>query len=190
MTDSATADLRHEHELVLLVVEAAEREAESLRVGEVHPASIEQIVEFTRGFTDGCHHAKEEQVLFPWLRQKPLTPGIPASPSDMVMVMLSEHETGRQAIRTIVENLPAVAIDEQARASVAENLALYAQLLRVHIKKENDVLFPLADRLLDEEEGQRMAAEFERVEEERAGGVTHEQYRRLAEELASSSSHG
>jgi hemerythrin-like domain-containing protein len=184
MTESPTVQLRHEHELVLLVVTAMEREAESLRAGEVHSATIEQMVDFTRNFTDGCHHGKEEQVLFPWLRDMPPTPGVPAAPRDIVAVMLSEHDAGRQAIRGITENLPAADADERARTAVADNLAAYARLLRMHIHKENDVLFPLADRLLNETNRQRIAAEFERIEKERAGGVTHEGYERLARQLA------
>ena len=98
--------------------------------------------------------------------------------------MLSEHDAGRQAIRGIAENLPAAEADEQARTAVADNLAAYARLLRMHIHKENDVLFPLADRLLDEANRERIAAEFERVERERTGGVTHDAYERLAKQLA------
>jgi hemerythrin-like domain-containing protein len=184
MTESPTVQLRREHELVLLVVAAMEREAESLRAGEVHAATIAQMVGFTRNFTDGCHHGKEEQVLFPWLKDMPPTPGVPAAPRDIVAVMLSEHDAGRQAIRAIAENLPAADTDEQARTTVADNLAAYARLLRMHIHKENEVLFPLADRLLDEANRERIAAEFERVEQERAGGVTHDDYERLAKQLA------
>lgn len=98
--------------------------------------------------------------------------------------MLSEHEAGRQAIRGIAENLPAAETDEQARMAVADNLAADARLLHMHIHKENEVLFPLAERLLNDDDRQRMAAEFERVEQERTGGKTHEMYERLAKQLA------
>ena len=94
-----------------------------------------------------------------------------------VSVMLAEHETGRVFVRAIDENLPRAAaevpVDEAARTAVADNLALYAELLRMHIHKENEVLFPLAERTLDDETKHALAAEFERVEAEETGAGVH-----------------
>jgi hemerythrin-like domain-containing protein len=164
---------------VLLVVEAMEREAASIeRTGRVHADEVEKMVEFSRHFTDGCHHAKEEKVLFPLLEQRDPAAGGPVS------VMLSEHEAGRAAIAAIAANLPAAASDAEARRAVAENLGLYAHLLRLHINKENLVLFPLADRVLAEGDRQRLASEFERVETAETGPGVHEHYHDLAHELA------
>jgi hemerythrin-like domain-containing protein len=61
-----TETLRHEHEVVALVVAAMDREADAIEAGA--PVDVERVgkmVEFTREFTDGCHHSKEVLVLFP-----------------------------------------------------------------------------------------------------------------------------
>jgi hemerythrin-like domain-containing protein len=179
MSENPTDQLRQEHELVLLVVEAMEREVAFIgRTGQVHADDIAKMVDFTRHFTDGCHHAKEEQVLFPLLERTDPAAGGPVS------VMLSEHEAGRAAIGTIAANLPAAGTDPAARRAVAENLALYAQLLRLHINKENMVLFPLADRVLGEQDRRELTVAFERVETEETGLGAHERYHELARELA------
>jgi hemerythrin-like domain-containing protein len=159
-----------------MVVAAMEREVEALRSGEVHEQTIARMVEFTRGFTDGCHHAKEEKVLFPLLEQRSPQAGGPVS------VMLSEHMAGRQAVGAIADGLPQARDSDAARAAVAANLALYAELLRLHINKENAVLFPLAERTLGGDDKRRLAEGFDRVEAETGEGE-HERYQRLAHEL-------
>jgi hemerythrin-like domain-containing protein len=139
---------------------------------------VEQMVDFTRNFTDGCHHRKEEKVLFPALKERSAAAGGPVS------VMLSEHEAGREAIGKIAEALPLADVDATARETVARNLALYAELLRLHINKENTVLFPLAERTLSDQEQAVLAEEFERIEEEETGAGVHDRYHALAHDLA------
>ena len=184
MAEGVTDQLRHEHELVLMVVEAMDREdADIERTGRVRRERVAQMVDFTKNFTDGCHHSKEETVLFPMLEERS------AAARGPVSVMLSEHEAGREAIRAIDAALPDADVSEAARTMVAENLALYAHLLRLHIDKENTVLFPLADRLLNDQEQEMLVAEFERIEEETGAGV-HERYHELAHTLATSPREG
>ena len=177
MPAAPTDQLRHEHELVLIVAEAMDREAAALRAGHVHEQTIARMVDFTRSFTDGCHHNKEEKVLFPLLEQRSPQAGGPVS------VMLSEHAAGREAIAAIDANLPRAGDSEAARTTVADNLALYAELIRLHINKESNVLFPLAERTLGDEDTRRLAEEFDRVEDETGEGV-HEKYHRMAHELS------
>jgi hemerythrin-like domain-containing protein len=177
--DSPTEELKQEHALVLLVVEAMEREVAYIEAQDkVHAERVAQMVDFTRNFTDGCHHAKEERLLFPILEERSRTG------AGQVSILLSEHMAGRDAVRAIADNLPRVDEDEAARKAVAENLGLYAFLLRLHINKEDTVLFPLADEVLSDQEAELLAEEFERVETEETGEGIHERYQQLAHELA------
>ena len=161
MTGSPTEELMQEHVLVLMVVEAMEREVAFVEEsGRVHTDRVAQMLDFTRSFTDGFHHYKEEEVLFPVLEERS------RAAAGQVSVLLSEHMAGRDAVSAIAENLPAANEDAAARAAVAENLKLYAFLLRLHVNKEDTVLFPLADELLSDQEAEIMGAEFERAAEE------------------------
>lgn len=174
-----TSELTHEHEVVLLVVAAMEREAARIRAGgQIDSESVEKMVIFTREFTDACHHTKEEQVLFPLLTEK-----VPAAVNP-VNVMLAEHEQGRAHVRAIAEALPEAGTgDPFAAFAVAGGLEGYTGLLRAHIEKENKVLFPLAERSLGAEDKAVLASEFERVEREETGKGVHEKYHALAHEL-------
>jgi hemerythrin-like domain-containing protein len=177
----ATAELRREHQDVCLVVNAADRQASTIReTRRVDADWIRDFVEFSRAFTDGCHHSKEERHLFPLLQER--APELTRGP---VGVMLAEHDGGRERIRRLLACLEqAEAGDAAAVATAAEQLAAYSQLLRSHIAKENNVLFPLADRVLTDEDQVALDAAFERVEHEETGAGEHERLHSLAERLA------
>jgi hemerythrin-like domain-containing protein len=179
-----TRELTEEHKTISPVVAAMEREAEHIRTtGLIRGRRVSEMVEFTRGFTDGCHHAKEEQALFPVLlersdRSRPL-----------VDVMLREHEGGRQRVAAIEAALPAaVAGDRAALSAVAQELANYASLLTSHIAKEHHLLFPLTDRTLSGDEQEAVGAEFARIEHEVTGEEAHRAYAEMAARIASETS--
>jgi hemerythrin-like domain-containing protein len=180
MDPSPVAELKHEHSYVGMVVAAMEREAAHIRAsGEVNADAVRQMVEFTREFTDGCHHGKEEQALFPRLLERS------DQSRTIVAMMLKEHEAGRMRVRAIATDLePASQGDRDAALRVAANLESYAALLTGHIAKENNVLFPLADRVLDEQDKSWLAGEFGRIEHEETGAGGHARFEALAQELA------
>ncbi len=102
-----------------------------------------------------------------------------------VAVMLHEHELGRAHVAAVADNIAAAAAGvASARTVVAERLAAYASLLRQHISKEDNILYPMADRVFSEEDQAALAADFERVERDEIGEGVHQRYEALARELA------
>ncbi len=178
---SATAILKHEHEIILLVLKGVERGAESLDetlAGE--PDWLDTLVDFFRTFVDRCHHTKEEKHLFPLMEAR----GVPKE-SGPIGVMLAEHEQGRARVRAVADAATAAqAGDVAARRTARDNLLGYVELLRSHIAKENTALFPMADRVLSADDQAGLEAAFERVEAEEMGEGTHERYHELAHRLA------
>jgi hemerythrin-like domain-containing protein len=175
-----TETLKHEHQVILLVLDAAEREAHSIRAtGAPHVDQIGEMVDFFRNFVDRCHHGKEERHLFPKMNEK----GMPVG-TGPIAVMLHEHEQGRAAVRAVADALARVKAGEaQAAGALPEGLFAYVALLRNHISKENNVLFPMADRMLSPGDQQVLAEAFEKVETEEMGEGTHERYHQLAHRL-------
>ncbi len=176
-----TETLKHEHQVILLVLGAAEREAQSIQDGgAIHAEMVADMVDFFRSFADACHHAKEEKLLFVKLGER----GMPAY-SGPVAVMLQEHEEGRRLVRSVAEALPAARDgDPAAVALVRDNLRTYAEFLRAHIAKEDNILFPMADRLLSAQDQRDLSEAFSRVEAEEIGQGVHEKYHELAHRLA------
>jgi hemerythrin-like domain-containing protein len=176
-----TEELVHEHKVILHVLDAAERETERIEeAGNVDIAKVEQILDFIRDFADRCHHGKEEGALFRAMERRGM-----AAESGPLAFMLHEHEIGRERVRLISEVLPQAAKgDPQAVAAVRDNLLAYVRLLRDHIDKEDNLLYPMADRLLTPEDQEELEKEFARVESEEMGAGTHEKYHDLAHKLA------
>jgi hemerythrin-like domain-containing protein len=171
MTIPATQVLRNEHEAILRMLEATEEVARRLtRGGHVAPVTLYDLIEFFQLFADRCHHGKEEDVLFPRLEAL----GMPRA-GGPIEVMLGEHEQGRNLIQQMLAEAKAYA-DGAAEAGPrwAGAARSYAALLGEHIMRENNVLFPMAERLLSETEQQELAIAFERIEVGKMGAGTHQ----------------
>jgi hemerythrin-like domain-containing protein len=154
-----TEVLREEHRVILRALELLETAARRLDRGAPLPEGwLGDLVAWLRGFADRNHHAKEETALFPAM----VKAGVP-SLGGPIGVMLEEHERGRALIHGLESG------DPSARAAAARE---YVAMLREHIEKENDVLFPLADAVLDEAAQRALGRQFEGVEAEQGRQVS------------------
>ena len=145
--------LREEHRVILRALDALEAAAARLAGGRPLPEGWwPEIIAWLRGFADKNHHSKEESSLFPAM----VKAGAPSA-GGPIGVMLEEHERGRALVRAMEAGEPA------ARAAKARE---YVVFLREHIDKENGVLFPLADAVLDETAQRALQREFDAVEAE------------------------
>jgi hemerythrin-like domain-containing protein len=178
----ATDILMSEHRVIERVIGALETGAGRLEAGEaMDVAFFLQAADFIKGFADGCHHRKEEGVLFKALARNGMS-----EEAGPVAVMLAEHELGRTYTRGMREAaLKLQAGDESARAAVVRNALGYAALLRQHIMKEDRMLFPMAGRVIPQGEQEQVVLDFETVEQEETGEGIHEKYLALADWLIS-----
>ena len=176
----ATDILSNEHQVILRVIAALECAAQKLESGQaVRPAFFLDAADFIKGFADGCHHQKEEGVLF----KRMVENGMPKD-SGPIAVMLSEHEQGRAFTRAMREAAILLqAGNNNAVPSVVKNARDYAALLKEHIYKEDNVLFPMAERVIPLEQQVNVTMEFDHIEHEETGTGVHEKYLTLAEKL-------
>jgi hemerythrin-like domain-containing protein len=185
----ATDILMSEHRVIERVIASLETAAARLERGEdVRPGFFLDAADFVKGFADGCHHKKEEGVLFPTL----VANGMPQR-GGPIAVMLAEHEQGRAYIRGLREAAsrlealgPSAGQSDAltaARQAVIANAQGYAHLLREHIAKEDGVLFPMAAQVIPLAKQGAVVEEFERVEHEETGEGVHEKYLALAGKL-------
>jgi len=177
---TATEILRNEHEAILRMLDATQEVIQRLRRRErVEPQILRQLLEFFRLFADRCHHGKEEDLLFPLLEKK----GMPRG-GGPIGVMLAEHDMGRGFVRQMAETSAAYASgDKAAAAQWSSAAAQYAELLREHIAKENEVLFVMAERILSRAEQMELAKAFEEGEVEKMGAGTHERLHAMMDQL-------
>jgi hemerythrin-like domain-containing protein len=90
--------------------------------------------------------------------------------------MLDEHASGRGHVGVMAARLErAAAGDRDALAAFVKHAAALDDLLREHIAKEDGVLFPMADELLEGAPAEALLADFRRIECE-AGGRRHQEW--------------
>jgi hemerythrin-like domain-containing protein len=173
----ATEILMAEHRVIERVLLALEHVATRVEQGDtVDAAFFTDAVTFIREFADGCHHRKEEGVLFPAMHDA----GLPWD-SGPLAVMLDEHERGRNHTRGIHDAAALIADgDEAGRDALVAHARAFVALLREHIAKEDQVLFPLADARLPDAERDAVSREVARLQ---ADEGTHDAFARLAEDL-------
>ena len=76
-----------------------------------------------------------------------------------------EHDQGRAHVRAIEVAAQKALVGEAGQtAIIAENAKGYAALLRGHIEKEDDILYPLAERVLPEKVRSRMLDAYTQAE--------------------------
>jgi hemerythrin-like domain-containing protein len=176
----ATDILMAEHRVIERVLAVLNTAAERLEQGQpVRPGFFIDASDFIKGFADGCHHRKEEGVLFEAMVNHGMSRlGGP------IAVMLADHEQGRsftRGMRAAAEKLEAG--DASAQEVVITNARGYVTLLQQHIMKEDNILVPMADRVIPVADHAKVAEDFERVEHEETGEGVHEKYLALAASL-------
>lgn len=171
-----TEVLKEEHRAIELALKILEKICDRLENGEkVDVEHLEKILEFIRIFVDKCHHGKEEDLLFPAMEEA----GIHKE-GGPIGVMLSEHNIGRDYVKKFCEVLREYSKGEPGAINkITENARGYTQLLKEHIYKEDNILYPMADAHLTEERQKELVDGFEKVEEERIGKGKHEEFHKL-----------
>jgi hemerythrin-like domain-containing protein len=172
--------LMEEHRVIERVLDSLEAGAKRLARGEpIRPGFFLDVADFATRFADGCHHQKEEGVLFPAMTEH----GAPAR-GGAIEMMLHEHDAGRGYVRQLRD--AARQLEAGQTAAVRSLLAAatgYAALLRDHIAKEDEVLFPTAAEMIPESEYAEVMEKFEHVEHDDAGPHAHADLLELAHRL-------
>lgn len=178
---NATDVLSNEHRAVELVLMTMEKFADRLdsTEEELDTSIVEDSLEFASGFVDRCHHAKEEELLFPLLVERGVR-----KDGGPIGAMLHEHNESRGMIAWIRENLDKwTAGDDDARPALAEAMRCYAALMRSHIFKEDEVLFVAAEAAISDEDNEHLIKEFNEIEERKIGPGVHERYHKMLDNL-------
>jgi hemerythrin-like domain-containing protein len=173
--EKATALLSDEHRVIERVLGVLERLTKRPVAQSLD--SWKKALDFIRSFADGCHHFKEEKVLFPAMEAH----GIPTDGGPIGMMLL-EHEEGRGYVKSMLAALEDPQTDT-AKQTLISNATSYLRLLKEHIQKEDEILFRMADDVISAEEQKELLRAFEEHEAQEMGQGVHEKYLAMAEEL-------
>ena len=175
----STASLRKDHDLIEKVLKSMWASLPLLKSGKSIPEPIlNQVIDFSKNFTDVCHHGKEENGLFPELEKK----GMPRN-SGPIAVMLMEHEVTRK-LAARMEESSKVYVKTGNASQLIVDMQEYINHVVQHVWKENNRLFEMAEMALrnDVDYVNKNLLDVERSKLKDLG-KTREDYERLAEEL-------
>jgi uncharacterized protein len=168
--------LMNDHQTTEKVFEAVERAL----AGPGNPSAglLSDAARYFMEYVDGCHNKKEENHLFPLIEQR----GIPRHGGPLA-VMLMEHEQNRAMLPQLTGLVDAyvggdAGVLSQLRAVVAD----YVALMKSHFWKENDILYPMARRVMSAADGQAVIAGIEATEAS-VGADTRAKYYGLADRI-------
>lgn len=171
-----TENLMKEHQLILKYVDLLERYVEFSLKHPGKPVLLEKaagFIEFIHEFADHFHHAKEEDILFRYLE----VPGV-LTHCNPVPQMLMEHDKGREYVRNMEQAVQTKALNE-----LASNAVQYAQLLKEHIYKEDNILYPMGENGLSDEAKTALLKECAETEQRIDSRALWDKYENIYREL-------
>ncbi len=154
MNSKTSKMLIKEHKKILKEVEKLGKECTKIESGaSINKAFFEKMVEFIREYADKFHHAKEEDILF-----KEICKNENNFHCNPVKQMLLEHQEGRKFVRGILKGLK-----ENNSKDIVQNSEDYIRLIREHIFKEDNILYPMADENLSKKTLDNMYKKFNKI---------------------------
>lgn len=168
--------LMQDHQTTERVFEAVERALGGPAVPP--PSLLRDAAEYFRDYVDGCHNRKEEDHLFPLIEQR----GIPRHGGPLA-VMLAEHDQNRALLPRLTGLVDDyLAGDAGVLPELRTVFAEYAALLKGHFWKENDILYPMARRVMTDADAEAVVSGISAVEAA-IGPDTRAKYYALADRV-------
>lgn len=174
-----TESLRKDHALIEKMINALKIMSTLLQKGTTIPKPIlDQTIDFSTNFTNQCHHGKEEESLFPTLEKN----GMPKEGGPIAR-MLFEHEITKNLTNSIIKSTEVYLSTGQPRALI-EDIEKYVEHVSLHLSKENQRLFVMADMLLADKQ-EALSNDLTNIEQSKLNSInkTRRYYEDLVENV-------
>jgi len=172
-----------EHEMIERAMAALKSNLEKIDEAVKAPLQMQRAIDFLLEFGDKMHNTKEERFLFPLMGQK----GLPVEGGPLG-VMLMEHDAERKLLGRMIAELPNLA---EATAAARQKFAAegfeYLTIRAEHIWKENDVLYPMGRKVINEEENVTLLKEFKTLDKQTYGDTARQRYEQMLAEVEKNS---
>lgn len=173
-------ELKTEHKIVKLALRILDKMRKGLEEGDdVSPDDLQSIAWFIQLFVGKCHHEKEEKVFYPVMGKTGMT-----KKKGLVAVMLTEHDLGREYTKKMSEGIKKYKQGEaDASFIIIENAKSYSSLLRQHINKENNILYPIIEAKISKQKEIEILKKFDAIERDVVGPGKHKELHQMLERL-------
>ncbi|WP_317682658.1 hemerythrin domain-containing protein [Terasakiella sp. A23] len=153
-------------------------ESGRLRPDDVDYELFEKIMSYIEEFLDTMHHPKEDKYLFPALLKKT------SEVNDVIMQLEEQHRQGTEHRQKLEVHFQAMKDKHPGQVEkVIDALKDYLQAHREHMKLEDNVIMPLAEKVLTEEDWAPIDAAFNENEDPVFGDVPKSKFRKLLSDI-------
>lgn len=155
------AVLREEHRAIMSVIYRMHEQIELLQQNKpVEKATLKSIVEFIRQFVEKTHYQKEVTLLLPALEES----GAPLTDCPLPLLK-QDHELGVSLLTTLENLLPTCEKNEDhTRDKLIETLNALKEIYTRHTLKEENFIFPLAEKYLSQAKKKSLSKAFEKLD--------------------------
>jgi hemerythrin-like domain-containing protein len=158
---SLIQQLLTEHRIIENVLDIFENKiAEAQATKKVDVKFFTKFLRFVKEYVESYHHIREERCLFTVLADKNRL-----FDRGLLEVIQHEHRLGRQKTSEIQKTFFQYSTNQACLDDVLNSCIEYVEMLRQHIYKEDRLLFPLSDRIMDKEDQERAFECSKRIEE-------------------------
>ena len=155
-----------EHKNILSLAEALSHECDLIKRGKnIDENFFVEAIDFIKNYADKFHHAKEEDILFKEFEKFTQEGCLHCNP---IAQMLVEHDEGRIFVKGMKESL-----SNKEKDDLIKNTEGYIVLIKEHIFKEDNILYPMIDDVLSDEVEKIMLDKFNKIA---VTNKNHEEY--------------
>lgn len=146
--------LQEEHLLLLQAIETG-KQIQKIEDDNLYYTIIHDFIVFIRNYSEIYHHPKEENVLYPLLKNRSEKMN-----ADFMHEICDNHEDFKSLIAEI-ENLYVICDYKNLRKAMLN----YFKVFEEHIKRENAIILSVAEKLLTEAEKENITNLFNKIDE-------------------------
>jgi len=175
------AVIREEHRALAGVLHALQYLVEQIADGKRTPdfELLNAMVTYILAFPVRLHHPKEDQYLFSALRSRD------AAVAPVLDELEAEHAKDRDLAQELQDTLRRYQRDAGERQAFAASVGRYAAFQWAHMRKEEDVILPAAERALAPEDWAAIDSAFESNQDPLVGVRVAEEFRELFQRIMS-----
>lgn len=167
--------IRDEHRALASVMKGLQYLVDQLRQGLLEPdfVLLRALVQYIEQYPDKLHHPKEDQYLFPTLRERD------ASAAASLDELEAQHRQGPNVIAGVREALRRYETDRSALPALQAAVDGYAAFQWDHMRLEEQQILPLAEKVFLPADWQRIDAAFVSNDDPLVGTGQQQEFREL-----------
>lgn len=178
---TALTIIRNEHRTMWAVLHGMEYLVGEIRARrkQVDPRIFHAMLYYIDTFSERMHHPKEDKFLFEALR------GCGAGAEQLIAELEKEHAIGEVSLRRLAQSLNRYEEGGEKEFPAFEaEVKAFARRYDEHMRKEEELLFPLALELLKEGDWARIDRAFEENRDPLAGAHDTRDFDKLFQHIA------